>query len=456
MARREAKVTLSICNGKLMPPETRTPAPDPAASPPPADLAALMPELSVPVGWTFAALAAGIAAGLALAGGPHAAGVIALAAPLGALWVRGLQMTIVPLVAALLVVGIGQTVAAAQAGAMARRTLAWFVAVLTASGLTGIGLTPLLLDLWPIPPRAAAALSAGGVQSAQTGPVPGLGDVLGAVVPENIVDAAAHGAMLPLVVFFALFAVAITRLPAGPRQLLTGFFAALAGAMMVLVGWVLKLAPLGVFALALAVAARSGGAAVGALAHYIVVVSAAGAVMFLAAYAVAISAGGVRPGAFVRTMLPVQALALSTQSSLASLPAMLGASRALALSPASAEFVLPLGVALFRATGPAMNLAVACYVARLTGVALTPPVLLAGLAVALVLTFGTVSLPGSISFIASVGPIALAMGVPVAPLALLLAVEMLPDLMRTVGNVTMDVAVTAAVDRTGAAARPSV
>ena len=113
--------------------------------------------------------------------------------------------------------------------------------------------------------------------------------------------------------------------------------------------------------------------------------------------------------------------------------------------------MLPLAVALFRATGPAMNLAVAIYVARLTGTVLTPQVLATGAAVALLTTLGSVSLPGTISFVTAIAPIALAMGVPVGPLGLLVAVEMLPDLMRTVGNVTMDVAVTATVDRRNAA-----
>jgi len=102
---------------------------------------------------------------------------------------------------------------------------------------------------------------------------------------------------------------------------------------------------------------------------------------------------------------------------------------------------------MFRATGPAMNMAVAIYVANLTGVSLTPASLMTGVGVAWILTYGTVSLPNAISFIGTVGPIALAMGVPIGPLALLVAVEMLPDIVRTVGNVTMDVAVTAAVDR---------
>ena len=126
---------------------------------------------------------------------------------------------------------------------------------------------------------------------------------------------------------------------------------------------------------------------------------------------------------------------------------MLDTSQRLGLREQTAEFVLPLAVAIFRATSPAMNLAVAIYVAHLAGVTLTPAALAAGVAVAFVIALGSVSLPGTISFVISVGPIALAMGVPIEPLALLVAVEMMPDLMRTLGNVTMDVAVTTVVDR---------
>ena len=98
-------------------------------------------------------------------------------------------------------------------------------------------------------------------------------------------------------------------------------------------------------------------------------------------------------------------------------------------------------------TSPAMNMAVAIYVAHLAGVELTPLALLAGIGVAFIISVGSVSLPGSISFVISIGPIAIAMGVPVEPLALLVAVEMLPDIMRTLANVTMNVAVTSTVDR---------
>ncbi|HNJ47626.1 MAG TPA: cation:dicarboxylase symporter family transporter, partial [Novosphingobium sp.] len=150
--------------------------------------------------------------------------------------------------------------------------------------------------------------------------------------------------------------------------------------------------------------------------------------------------------AFARAMLPVHAVAISTQSSLACLPAMLAASRRLGVRESTSDFVLPLAVAIFRGTSPAMNLGVAIYAAYLTGTPLSVPALAAGVVVAFLVSLSSVSLPGTLSFIISVGPIAMAMGVPVTPLGLLVAVEMLPDLMRTLGNVTMDVAVTAAVD----------
>jgi Na+/H+-dicarboxylate symporter len=63
------------------------------------------------------------------------------------------------------------------------------------------------------------------------------------------------------------------------------------------------------------------------------------------------------------------------------------------------------------------------------------------------MSYGAVSLPGEVSFISSIAPIAMALGVPIAPLALLVAVEMVPDIFRTLGNVTLDVAVTTVVDR---------
>ena len=402
--------------------------------------------LNLPTGWTFAALAAGLALGWALAGGRAIAPLLALAEPVGTLWLRALQMTIIPLVAALLVTGIARMVATARAGPMARRTLGWFFAVLAAGTLLAALAMPALLAAFPIPVVAASALAA---DSGAPPTVPGIGAFVETIVAPNVIAAAAETAMLPLVVFFAALALAITRLPEAQRTLLLGVFEALGAAMLVVIGWVLWLAPVGVFALAIGVAAQSGGGAIAALGHYVLAVASFGVAVLLAAYGVALLGARRAPFAFARAVLPAQVVALSTQSSLASLPAMLAVCRTLGVRETTADFVLPLAVAIFRATSPAMNLAVALYVAKLTGVHLTPAVVAAGFVVALVTTVGSVSLPGTVSFITSIGPIALAMGVPIEPLALLVAVEMLPDIVRTVGNVTMDVAVTATVDRSG-------
>ncbi|MBD3729659.1 MAG: cation:dicarboxylase symporter family transporter [Sphingomonadales bacterium] len=405
-----------------------------------------MVSVSLPVWWTFGGLVGGLVLGLLLAGSAAIQPILAVSEPVGQLWLRALQMTIIPLVAALLVIGIAQMAEAARAGAAARRMLFWIFVMLTGGGIATALLMPLLLRAFPIP-AAASALLAGGAQDAQQ--VPGVADFVMSLVAPNIVAAAAETAMLPLTIFFALFAVAITRLPAVQRDSLLGLFRALGNAMLVMIGWVLGLAPVGVFALAIGVAARAGGGAVTTLVHYILSVSAMGLVVLLGGYLLAALAGRVSPLRFARAILPAQAVAISTQSSLASLPAMLASARRLDLREESADFVLPLSVAIFRATSPAMNMAVAIYVATLAGVELTPLTLAAGIAVALVISVGSVSLPGSISFVISIGPIAIAMGVPVEPLALLVAVEMLPDIMRTLANVTADVALVAAVDRTG-------
>jgi len=407
----------------------------------------LPPIAQVRAGWTFAALVLGLCGGLALAFFAPAAlpVVLAVAGPVGDLWLRALQATIVPLVAALIFTGVFQTVRTASAGGMARRSLGWFLVVLGFGA--GVALVvPMVLLAWlPVPHGAALALRAslGGSVPAN---VPGVADYLRSIVPGNVFDAAANDKMLALIVFMSVFALAATRLIPAQRDALAMLFASLAGAMLVVIGWVLVAAPVGVLALSLTVAAKSGPAAVGALAHYIVVVTATGAVVWLGAYPFAALVARRPPGRFARELVPVQVFALSTQSSLASLPAMLAACERLGVRAASAEFVMPLAVALFRATSPAMNLAVVVYVAHWYGVPLGAGACAAGFVMAILVSLSSVSLPGTISYIASVGPIALAMGVPVAPLALLVAVEVVPDLMRTLGNVTWDVAVAAAVD----------
>ena len=153
---------------------------------------------------------------------------------------------------------------------------------------------------------------------------------------------------------------------------------------------------------------------------------------------------------FARAAAPAQVVAFSTQSSLASLPAMLtGARESLGLSERVTSIVLPLAVTLFRVSSPAMNLAVVLFVAHVYGIAVGLAVLAAGVLVAVANSLSSVGLPGQTSFFTGTVPIALAMGMPLELLPLLLAVEVVPDLFRTVSNVTADLAVAAIVERRG-------
>ena len=408
-----------------------------------------------PIGSTWrvlVALVAGLLIGAmaARSGAAWVGPATKLAASIGGLWLNALKMTVIPLIFALLVGGIVGGSDAAKAGGVAGRSMLWFVIVLTLSAVFGAVVMPALLSVFPLPAAAAEALRAGlaNVNSAETAAaVPTLSDFLGQLVPSNVIKAAADGAILQIVLFAALFAFALTRIAEEKRRPVVKFFEVIGDAMLVVIGWVLWLAPIGVLALAFTLGAGAGGAAFGAVLHYVLLISSLGIAILLAAYVVALVAARWPLPAFARAMFEPQAVAFSTQSSLATLPAMLRAARNLGVREASADVTLPLAVALFRATGPAMNIGVAIYVAHWMGVPLSPVALFAGVLVAATTTYGTVSLPGQLSFVTSIAPIALAMGLPIEPLAILVAVETIPDIFRTVGNVTMDVAVTGAADR---------
>ena len=399
----------------------------------------------------FAALIGGLAAGIGLAATASPALVVqvaAIAEPVGGIWLDALQATIIPLVFGLLVTAVGSAAGTATASRLAGKALLVFAVLALLSGALSVLLVPALLDAWPIPAQAAGALLA----QEHAGAVPPMLSAAAwfrSFVPPNIFAAASDGKMLPIVVFALAFALAATRIKPDLHALVTGFFDAVVQIMLVLVHWVLLAAPVGVFALALLVGARAGIGVVGVLAHYVSVVILAQVVLIALIYAgVALFVRG-GFGRFARAALPAQIVAVSTQSSIATLPAMVeAATSALGVPEPTARLVLPLAVSVFRITSPLANLAVVIYVAALHGVVLSPFTLAAGVAVAFAVSIAAVGLPGQVSFITSVAPICLAMGVPIGTLPLLIAVEMLPDIFRTLGNVTADLAVTTALART--------
>ena len=360
---------------------------------------------------------------------------------IGNLWLQALQMTIIPLIAGLLFTGIAQSVGQAGGGKVAGRALLAFLALLIFSALWSMIFVPLLLDWWPAPPAAAAAIVANSAGAAPAGDIKiDLGKWLLSLVPANIFDSLAKGDMLPVVTFIAMFALAATRLDDDRRRSLVGLFDAVKDAMLVLVGWIFVIAPLGVFALAVSVGIKAGLGAFGLLGHYIAVLVLVQVGLIILVYPLAVVFGRVGPLAFARAVLPAQAVAVSTQSSIASLPAIFDGAERLGLPETTSRVVLPLAVSIFRITSPCANVAVVLYCGHLYGMDHTALAYLGALLAALVAAVSTGGLPGSITFLAACVPIANAMGVPIAVLPVLLAVELVP-------NVTADLGVTAILSR---------
>ena len=408
----------------------------------------MLKSLSVRV---LIALIAGLALGAAAAAyaGPEVKRGIELVESVGGLWLNSLRMTVVPLIFAVLVTGIAGVADAAATGRLAVKTLLWIVGVLAFGACYTVLFADGFYALWPVAPAGVAALKAGATAAPDlVRQAPSFIGFVKGLAPQNVIKAASEDAILPLVVFATFFGFAVTRLPIARRQSLTDFFQNIGDVMVTIVRWVLLAAPIGVFALGLGVGLRAGIGAAGEIAHYVAAISLANIGMTLFAYLFALTVARVPLKIWARSVAPVQVAAFATQSSLACLPAMIERCRDdLGVPDRVTGLVLPLSVALFRATGPVANLGVALFLLRVYDVHPGAIQVLGAIFVATATSLASVSLPGQVSFFASVAPLCMTLGLPVDILPILIAVEVIPDIFRTVGNVTADMALTAFLAR---------
>lgn len=392
--------------------------------------------------WLLLALLLGFAGGLAA--GPARTGLVATAQLVGGLWLDSLRMTVVPLVFALVTTGIAGL--RVKAGRLGARLVAAIVALLVLSVLVAALLTPPLLATARVEPAQLAQLRAA---FPGTGPVavPGAAEAIRSLIPVNVVASAAAGAMVPLVVFAIVLGLALGRVATDRAAATLAPLQGLADAMVVVVGWVLRVAAIGIFALAFAIGATTGLAAVGLLGHYLLVSIAVSLGLIACCYPVAALGGRMPMWLFARAAAPAQAVAASTQSSIATLPAMLAGAVRLEIASADAGVTLPLAVAVFKVTAPSNALVVGLAMAWMAGVAVSPTQIALAIPLALVSTFAVLGMPGAVSFFAATMPTALVLGAPLELMPVVLAVDVLPDIARTVANVTADLAVLTVVSR---------
>ena len=180
-------------------------------------------------------------------------------------------MIVLPLVIALLVVGIASTSDSRQVGRLGLRAVATFYSLLSAVAiLIALVAPPLFAGLRLDPTRVAALRENAAGGNALTAQIPSFSVWLVSLVPTNPIGAAAEGAMLPVIVFVIAFGFALTRVDVPEREHVVGFFRGVNQAMFVLARWVLAMAPAGVFALAFDLGSQLGdgsGGRTGILSH---------------------------------------------------------------------------------------------------------------------------------------------------------------------------------------------
>ena len=400
--------------------------------------------------WILVALLGGVLAGLALRISGHTS-VADTLAPVGTLWLNGLRMTLVPLVFCLMTTGVASIADASGGGRIIGTTIGVFLALLILAAFAGAVVGVGLASIWPLHP-VGAALAIG----AKT-PAPQNIDIASqiiALIPLNPIAAAAEAAMTPLIIFAAILGAAIARLPKVQRALLVDVLKATGDAMLVIIDWVLRAAPVGIFVLALDAAAKTGLDMAAGLLQYVLMLVAVLAVGLLITLTLGM-VSGVGPMRFLRAAAGPLALAASTQSSMACLPALVkAAEQDLDLPPAAASTILPLATTVFRFGNVFGVVSAGLFGALLFGIHPSAAQIALACAVAVLTNIGVMGLPGAAVLLASYGPVYMTLGAPMEAMTLLIAVVALPDIVDTSANVTGQLAATTLIARWTAAPAP--
>ena len=386
----------------------------------------------------LAGLVAGFALGLAITGGAGAfAPAVKVLEVAGTMWIAGIRMTVLPLVVSSLIAGVNRAPNPATIGRLGGRAVTFFVAATMAAAIIAVVVGAPLMARISLDPAAVDALRAtASTAGTPAGSMPTVAQWFIDLVPLNPLKAAADGAMLPLITFTLAFALASTQVPEPHRGTFIAVTEAVQDTTLRLVRWVIGVAPIGVFALAVPLAAKLGLSAVGALAGYTVIVCGVSVLyMVLVLYPAAIVLGKAPLKSFWRIWLTPQSIAFSSRSSMAALPAMIEVARDRLRLPASIHgFLIPLAASTFRAGAGVGQILGALFIARLYGVDINVGGLAAICATAVVTSFSVPGIPGG-SIVAMV-PVLMVVNLPVEGIGILLGVDTILDMFRTTTNTT--------------------
>lgn len=409
--------------------------------------------------WALSALTAGVLLGAAghVLGHQWFQTLAEILRPIGQMWLSALMLLVLPLVISCTLSAVVGMPRGQSAGALFGRALALFIAVLLAGALITLVVAPPVISLFPIDPadiellKASTPVPEAARQAALSPNDTSFFAWLTGLVPQNLVEAARRGDLLPLLLVSLLIGAAVTRLPDEHREPMTRLFIAFAATMLTAVRWLLWFLPVGVFIFMYSFVLSAGASFAGVVAGLIIVVSFSLFVCTLLYYPLTAMFGRVKLREFAHAVLPAQVMALSTSSSLASLPALVdGARDRLKLPESATGFVLPLCAALFKPNRTVSSTAKLLVLAHFFGVPLSVGGVAAFVLTVIVLSFSTIGLPGGATAFKTL-PAYVAVGIPVEALVIAEAVETIPDLFKTLLNVTANMSVATLLSRSSRA-----
>ncbi|MFD3157815.1 dicarboxylate/amino acid:cation symporter [Haloimpatiens sp. FM7330] len=359
-------------------------------------------------------------------------------APVGKIFINAIKMLVVPMVFVSLVNGISQIGDLKKLGRVGGKTVGFYLITTSIAITIGLGLALL------INPGANASLPAADIAFKAKESVP-FTEILVNMVPTNPLKAMVEGNMLQVIVFSILLGMAVTSIKKEKSKIILSFFDALNDAVLKMIDFVMKLAPLGVFCLISKVLATLGLSSILNLALYMMTILLALALHLIFVYTGALMIfTKLNPIVFFKKFWSVMTLAFSTSSSNATLPVtMETVEKKFGVNKSILGFTFPLG-ATINMDGTAIMQGVATvFIAQIYNMNLTIPQLLTVILTATLASIGTAGVPG-------VGMITLTLvlesiGLPVEGIAMIIGVDRILDMCRTVVNVTGDTVVTLAV-----------
>ncbi len=366
--------------------------------------------------------------------------VVAILDVIGTAWINAVRMTVIPLVVPLLIIGVAGSNDTRHTGTVGAKAFGWFLLLLTLCAVGTMLVAPWWFESLALDPDATARLRATARIDVPPADALSLRTWVLSLIPLNPIKSAADGALLPTVLFTLLYAFALGRVSAESRASQLAFFRGMADTMLVVVRWMLAIGWLGIFALAVVLGEKLGASALQAIGFYIVVLVVLHLVATIALYAVVGLSGRVPLGRFARALVPSQVVAFGTRSSLAALPAMVkGATDVLRLPPTATGFVLPLGASVFKLTSAIYWVVGALFIAKLYGITLPFASIALVAASSVALSFSTPGIPSG-GMLLQV-PLYAAIGLPVEGIGIMIALDTLPDMFKTLLNVTADMLV---------------